>query len=67
MERSDLGDVLSPIIEDVTLALRPYGIDPRDCRACAALLRVLADSLDGCGNQKCPLSLLTEPAPGRLN
>ena len=35
------------ILEDVAVALRPYGYNTTDNRACAALFRALADYAEG--------------------
>ncbi|MCP4329681.1 MAG: hypothetical protein GY791_14740 [Alphaproteobacteria bacterium] len=43
--KSDQWQDVSLMTEDVTLALRPYGIDPADGEACAAVLRTIANAL----------------------
>ena len=45
MHSQDPSDHLALMVDDITLALRPYGIDPTDARACAATLRTIADTL----------------------
>jgi hypothetical protein len=45
MRREDPMDHLALVAEDITLALRPYGIDPSDPAACAETLRNIADAL----------------------
>jgi len=45
MQPQDPLDHLTLMVDDVTLALRPYGIDPSDPAACAAALRAIANAL----------------------
>ena len=45
MQRQDSMDHLALMVDDITLALRPYGIDPADAAACAAALRAIANAL----------------------
>jgi len=38
-------DHLALMVDGITLALRPYGIDPADAAVCAETLRDIADAL----------------------
>jgi len=55
------------MIEDVSSALRPYGLMRGDCRSCAALLRRLADRLESCSTEDCPLASSMADRPRLLN
>ena len=45
MQRQERMDHLALMVDDITLALRPSGIDPTDVTACAETLRDIADAL----------------------
>ncbi len=57
--------VLDLMTEGVTLALRPYGIDPANAEACATTLRKIADALSVNSPLKAPPRSTTRSPPVR--
>jgi len=62
MQRQERMDHLALMVDDITLALRPYGIDPSDPAACADTLRTIADVL----SPGAP-AVITRPPESRLH